>query len=177
MTPLQIVFLIVAAATLISAVMVVSARRVMHAALWLVLTLFGVAVLFVTLETGFFAVVQVVVYIGAIAILIIFAVMLTRRDEQDLGLQSNRFGRASLHGVLSALVALGVAGGLIGALSGWQAFSAGRPPLAEQNIDNVAALGNALVSPNAYAIPFEVASVLLIGALIGAIYVANEQRR
>ncbi len=171
MTPLQIVFLIVAAATLISAVMVVSVRRVMHAALWLILTLFGVAVLFVTLETGFFAVVQVVVYIGAIAILIIFAVMLTRRDMQEPGRQNNR------QAWLSALVALGVAGGLIGALSGWQLFSAARPALAAQNIDNVAALGNALVSPNAFAIPFEVASVLLIGALVGAIYVANEQRR
>ena len=183
MTPLQIVFLMVSAATLISAVMVVSARRVMHAALWLVLTLFGVAALFVTLETSFFAVVQVVVYIGAIAILIIFAVMLTRRDMQESRQQSNRFAfarlgwRVRLHDALSALVALGVAGGLIGALSGWQAFSAGRPPLAAQNIDNVAALGQALVSPNAYAIPFEVASILLIGALIGAIYVANEQRR
>ena len=90
MTPLQIVFLIIALATLISAVMVVSARRIMHAALWLVLTLFGVAALFVTLETGFFAVVQVVVYVGAIAILIIFAVMLTRRDLQDTRQQTNR---------------------------------------------------------------------------------------
>jgi NADH-quinone oxidoreductase subunit J len=83
MTPIQIVFLLVAAATLISAVMVVSARRIMHAALWLVLSLLGVAIIFVTLETSFFAVVQVIVYIGAIATLIIFAVMLTRREQQQ----------------------------------------------------------------------------------------------
>ncbi len=170
MTPLQIVFLLVGAATLASAVMVVSARRIMHAALWLVLTLLGVAVLFVTLETGFFAVVQVVVYVGAIAILILFAVMLTRRDQQDSARQTNRMGW------LSALVAFCVSGGLIGALAGWQAFSTARPALAPENMDNVAALGQAFVSPSAYAIPFEVASVLLIGALIGAIYVANEQR-
>lgn len=170
MTPLQIVFLIVGAATLVSAVMVVSARRIMHAALWLVMTLFGIAVLFVTLETGFFAVVQVVVYVGAIAILIIFAVMLTRRDLQDSDHQTNRLAW------LSALVSFGVAGGLIGALSGWQAFMTARPAIAAENVDNVVAVGKALVSPDAYAIPFEVASVLLIGALIGAIYVANEQR-
>lgn len=169
MTPLHFVFLIIAAATLISAVMVVSARRIMHAALWLVLTLFGIAGVFVTLETGFFAVLQVVVYVGAIAILIIFAVMLTRRDQQDSASVRNRYAW------LSALVSLGVVGGLVGALSGWQSFMAQRPALAAESMDNVAAIGKALVSPNAYAIPFEVASVLLIGALIGAIYVANEQ--
>ena len=174
MTPLQIVFLIIAAATLISAVMVVSVRRIMHAALWLILTLLGVAALFTTLETGFFAVVQVVVYVGAIAILIIFAVMLTRRDLQERGQQVNRFFW------LAALTAIGVAGGLVGALSGWQAFSAARPALSTDAISEgqrIAQLGTALVQPNAYAIPFEVASILLIGALIGAIYVANEQRK
>lgn len=171
MTPFQIVFLIIAAATLISAWMVVSVRRMMHAALWLILALFGVAALFATLETGFFAVIQVIIYIGAIAILIIFAVMLTRRDEQDRGLQANRMA------VVSGLVSLGVVGGLVAGLAGWQSFTSLRPALAPENVDNVVALGKALVSPNAYAIPFEVASVLLIGALIGAIYVANEQRK
>ncbi len=75
----QVIFILVAAVTLFSAVMVVSVRRMMHAALWLIVTLLGVAVLFVLLQAGFFAVVQVLIYIGAIAILIIFAVMLTRQ--------------------------------------------------------------------------------------------------
>lgn len=171
MTPIQIVFLLFAAATLISAFMVVNARRIMHAALWLVLTLFGVAALFATLETGFFAVVQLVVYVGAIAILIIFAVMLTRRDLQDSVQQNHRYAW------LSGLVSLLVVGGLISALTLWQSFGVTRTALAAENMDNVAAVGRALVSPDAYAIPFEVASVLLIGALIGAIYVANEQRK
>jgi NADH-quinone oxidoreductase subunit J len=174
MTPLQIVFLMLALATLISAVMVVSARRIMHAALWLVLTLFGVAALFATLESGFFTVVQLVVYVGAIAILIIFAVMLTRRDQQDARQQNNRSAW------LAALVALGVVGGLVAALAGWQNFSAPRGALATDAASEgarIVQLGTALVSPDAYAIPFEVASVLLIGALIGAIYVAAEQKK
>lgn len=171
MTPFQIVFLIIAAATLISALMVVTARRVMHSALWLVLTLLGVAAMFVTLETGFFAVVQVIIYIGAIAILIIFALMLTRRDMLDSTHQTNQYAW------LSVLVSLGVAGGLIGALNKWQSFMTVRSPLDAANMDNVAALGKALVSPDGFAIPFEVASILLIGALIGAIYVANDQRK
>ena len=67
--------------------------------------------MFVTLETGFFAVVQVIVYIGAIANLIIFALMLTRRDMLDSTHQTNQYAW------LSVLVSLGVAGGLIGALT------------------------------------------------------------
>lgn len=174
MTPLQLIFLFVAAATLASAAMVVSAQRIMHAALWLIVALLGVAVLFVTLETGFFAVVQVVVYVGAIAILIVFAVMLTRRDLSDRGQQTNRWFW------LAGLVALGVAAGLVAALSGWQVFTSDRVQLTTDALSEgqrISALGLALVSPDQFAIPFEVASVLLIGALIGSIYVASEQKK
>jgi len=170
---MQIIFLIVAAATLLSAVMVVSARRIMHAALWLIMTLFGVAVIFVTLETSFFAVIQVIVYVGAIAILIIFAVMLTRRDLQDAGARVNRGAW------LGGLVAFIAAAGLLFALAGWERFSTLRPEIdsaTTTEVQQIGELGRLLVSPDAYVIPFEVASILLIGALIGAIYVAREQR-
>jgi NADH-quinone oxidoreductase subunit J len=82
---MTILFLITAVVILASAVMVVSSRNLVHAALWLVSALFGVAVLYALLNAGFLAVVQVVIYIGAIAILFIFAVMLTRREMRDTG--------------------------------------------------------------------------------------------
>ena len=167
MTPLEIVLILIALATLVSSVMVVSARKIMHAALWLILALLGVAATFATLESDFFTVVQIVVYIGAIATLIIFAVMLTRRDQQEEG------GTPIRSAWVAALVALAVAGSLIAVLSGWEAFGATRGGGGE----DLLTLGKALVSPDAYAIPFEVASVLLIGALIGAIYVANEPKK
>ena len=85
MTPDQIVFLIVAFVTLGSGLMVVTTRNLVHAALWLVATLFGVAVTYALLNANFLAIVHVLVYIGAIAILFIFAVMLTRRDMRDQG--------------------------------------------------------------------------------------------
>ena len=85
MTGEQIVFLIVALFTLVSGLLVVTSRNLVHAALWLVSTLFGVAVTYSLLHANFLAVVQVVVYIGAIAILFIFAVMLTRKDMRDQG--------------------------------------------------------------------------------------------
>ena len=74
MTAMQIFFLIVGLVVLGSALMVVTTGNLIHAALWLIVTLFGVAVLYAILNASFLAVVQVVVYIGAIAILFIFAV-------------------------------------------------------------------------------------------------------
>ncbi len=165
MTGAQIIFLVVAFFTLGSALMVVTSRNLIHAALWLVSTLFGVAVVYALLNANFIAVVQVVVYIGAIAILFIFAVMLTRKDMRDTGPQMNR------NWWLGALVAVFVFAGLAFLLSGWSGFSKTAADL-PSGFDSVSLLGEALVSPQAYVLPFEVASVLLLAALVGAVYVA-----
>ncbi len=169
MTPLQIIFFLVAAITLFAAFMVVTTRNLVHAALWLILVLFGVAVFFVLLSAGFLAVAQVVVYIGAIAILMIFTIMLTRRVARDSGAQvnSNWWGA----GVLSLLMF----GALAWMLSQWQGFQMTMPTL-DTSIDPLKQLGEGLVSPGAFLIPFEVASVLLVAALIGAIMVAWERK-
>lgn len=169
MTAEQIIFLVVAFFTLGSGFMVVTTRNLIHAALWLVATLFGVAVVFALLDAGFLAVVQVVVYIGAIAILFIFAVMLTRKDMRDQGPQMNRnwwFG---------ALLSVITFGGLYFLLQGWTGLSKTVSEI-PSGFDAVGELGNALVSPNAYVLPFEVASVLLVAALVGAVYVAFNQK-
>ncbi len=165
MTVIQILFLIVAGAILASALMVVTTRNLIHAALWLIVTLFGVAVLYAFLEAGFLAVVQVVIYIGAIAILFIFAVMLTRRELREHSPQLNRGWW------IAALIAALTFGGLSFLLRGWSGFSKAAPAL-PSGFDAVGALGQALVSPEAFVLPFEVASVLLLAALIGAVYVA-----
>lgn len=169
MTAEQIIFLIVAGVTLASALLVVTTRNLVHAALWLVATLFGVAIIYTILNAGFIAVVQVVVYIGAIAILFIFAVMLTRRDMRDTGPQMNKSWWAG------ALVAVFTFAGLVFLLSGWSGFSKTAAQLPAE-FDAISLLGEALVSPNAYVLPFEVASVLLLAALVGAVYVAFNPR-
>lgn len=169
MTGAQIIFLVVALFTLGSALMVVTTRNLVHAALWLVSTLFGVAVVYALLNANFIAVVQVVVYIGAIAILFIFAVMLTRRDIRDASPQVNR------NWWLGALVALFVFAGLAFLLQGWSGFSNTASAL-PSGYDEISLLGEALVSPDAYVLPFEVASVLLLAALVGAVYVAFNPR-
>lgn len=161
----QIVFLGVGAVILLSALLVVTTRNLVHAALWLIVTLFGVAVLYAILNAGFLAVVQVVIYIGAIAILFIFAVMLTRKDLRDTGPQHNRGWW------LSALLAVIAFAALLGSLWGWEGLSKTAPAM-PAGFDAIGALGDALIKPDAFVLPFEVASVLLLAALIGAVYVA-----
>ena len=168
MTPLQIIFILVAAVTLSAAVMVVSTRNIVHAALWLILNLFGIAVFFVILSAGFLAVAQVIIYIGAISILMIFAIMLTRQITQDVGPQVNKGWWLAL------LISVMLFGGLAWLLSGWQKYNSAMPEFGPKT-DTLQQLGQALVSPQAYIIPFEVASVLLVAALIGAIMVAWER--
>ena len=166
---MTILFLITAVVILGSAVMVVTARNLVHAALWLVSALFGVAVLYAILNAGFIAVVQVVIYIGAIAILFIFAVMLTRREMRDHGPGLNKNWWAS------ALISLLTFGGLVALLSNWGGFSMASPAI-PFGFDAVGALGNALISPDAFVLPFEVASVLLVAALVGAVYIAFNRK-
>src|SRR4030066_1019043 len=164
MTAEQIVFLIVAAVTLVAGLSVVKSRNLIHSALWLILTLSGIAVFYVLLDAGFFAVIQVVVYIGAIAILFIFAAMLTRRVMQDTGPHSNS------NWFFGALIALLLLAGIAVVLVNWQGFTSLAPELANPS-GLISQLGLALVSPDQYVLPFEFASVLLVAAMIGAIFV------
>ncbi len=169
MTAEQIIFLIVGAATLLSALLVVTVRDLVHAALWLVAALFGVAIIYTLLNAGFLAVVQVVVYIGAIAILFIFAVMLTRRQAADTGAALNKNWWAG------ALLAVLTFAGLVFLLQGWNGFSKTASAI-PSGFDAVNQLGGALTSPMGYVLPFEVASVLLLAALVGAVYLAFNKK-
>jgi NADH-quinone oxidoreductase subunit J len=170
MSPTQILFILTAAVTLGSALMVVTVRNLVHAALYLVLSLFGIAVIYVLLNAGFLAVVQVVVYIGAIAILMIFAIMLTRRvtDEKRRQITSNWGWALALSVILMV--------GLAWMLSLWPGFNFPAQVIAPGR-NTVMELGLALVSTNAFVLPFELASVLLLAALIGAIVIAWEGKK
>ncbi len=165
MTGMQIIFLINAGIILASALLVVVSRNLIHAALWLIVTLFGVAVLYALLNAGFLAVVQVVIYIGAIATLFIFSVMLTRTDLRD------RVPQLNSGWWLNLILAVLTFAGLVWLFQAWTGFTKTAANL-PAGFDSVGKLGNALVSPDAFLLPFEVASVLLLAALVGAVYVA-----
>lgn len=165
MTLVQLLFLIFGAIALGAAIGVVTARRIFHAALWLLLAFFGVAGLYVLLEAPFFAAAQLFVYMGAIGILIIFAIMLTR------GMMRQRMPRGNEQWWLVGLLAAVLLGALVW-LAWQQPWVTAAAPVPE---DSLSLLGLALVDPAGYGLPFEVASVLLVMALIGAVTIVRER--
>ena len=166
LTLTQIVFLVAATITLLAAFMVVTCRSMVHAALWLIMALAGVAVFFVLLNAGFLAVVQVAVYIDAIAIMIIVVVMLTRHSMASQDQQTNKNWWAAVIAaslLFGSLVLMFTQAPLLGAEA--PALTMGAEAMLEE-------LGLALVDVDRYIVPFEVASVLLLAALVGSIIVA-----
>jgi NADH-quinone oxidoreductase subunit J len=158
-----IIFGLASLVTLGAAVMVVTNKNILHSAFYLVLAFVGVASIYVLLEAPFIAVVQVVVYIGAIAILIVFAIMLTRRlMSKEMEQKNAQWGWAALGSLL-----------LFGVL-GWIVFNANWPQsMGVAPEDPITLIGQELLST--YVIPFEIASVLLLAALVGAILIARER--
>ncbi len=187
MNPLiaQILFVVFSVVVLGSALFVVTTRNLFHASLMLILSFFGVAGFYVLLEAGFFAVAQVLVYIGAISILFIFAVMLTRGM---MGMPRSN-AQAQNAAVLCALsfVVLALLLGPQRIPVDFSSIFAGSQPrvlggiLWETTNEVVSGryieqLGVALTDPAQFALPFELASVLILLAMVGAIWVARERR-
>jgi NADH-quinone oxidoreductase subunit J len=163
-----IVFFVFSLFTLGGGLGVVTTRNLMHAALWLILSLFGVAGLFVLLSAPFLAAIQVLVYIGAIAILIVFAVMLTR----SLTSLREIFNRPAASALAAALLFVFLMVGVILPVWGQNGAQANLP-LADV-VASTTDLGVAFVDRNQYVLPFEVASLLLTAAMIGAIVIARD---
>jgi len=163
---LQIAFLVAAFLTIVSAIMVVTTPSMVHAALWLILALAGAAVFFIILNAGFLAVVQIAVYIDAIAIMIIIVVMLTEgATRQQIRQVSKTWWAAAIAAILLFV-------GLIAIFLQTPSLIAEAPALVMSQDAILEDLGTALVDVNRYIIPFEIASVLLLAALIGSIMVA-----
>ncbi len=162
-------FVVAAAIVLAGAIGVVVARNPVHSALMLVMTLFGIAVLFVLQRADFLAAVQVIVYAGAIVVLFLFVIMFLGVDREE------QFGTERLRGqrpLAIALVALGATGLLLlGEVSRW---ATGAPSVAGSTdvpVSNVAQLGTSVYTT--YLFPFEVTSALLVIAVVGAVVLAR----
>jgi NADH-quinone oxidoreductase subunit J len=162
----QVLFIVFGAITLGAALMVVTRRNVFHAALFMILSFFGVAGLYVLLEAPFLAGVQLFIYIGGISILIIFAIMLTR----DM-MAPDIVGRNS-QWIWAAIVTVALCAMLVWTVLSYDDWAVASGAVPE---DTITRLGKALVDQEGLALPFEVASVLLLVALIGAVTVARER--
>lgn len=159
-------FLIMSALTLGSALVVVRERNIVHAGFWLLPCLLGVAGLYALLEAHFFVVVQVLIYVGAILVLMLFALMLTQNVMNPDKPQTNQMSLPI--GLFCVVFAAGVAAILTG--HQWTATADLILPASVQTRQ----LGQALIGH--YALPFEIASVLLLAALVGAIVLAKSEK-
>jgi NADH-quinone oxidoreductase subunit J len=155
-------FLVLAVVGSISAIAVVTARNVVHAALYLVVALLSVGGVYLVLGAEFTAWVQIIIYVGAIVILFLFGLMLTRAPiGRDLLDNHQR--------PVAAVVGFGVFVGLASLIQGaYPLGGAGHPPSYQAT---TGIIGNAIF--RGYVLPFEAISFLLLAALIGAIVLAR----
>lgn len=157
------IFYILAAVIIIFAVMAVTLKNIFHCALSLVMALLAVAGIYIYLEAEFLAVIQILIFVGAIMTLVIFAIMLTFKIT-DKNLKQHNEQRG-----ISFLVSAGLAVFLIFVFS----FFKGVPASGGFKSPQLADIGRELLTR--YALPFEVISVILLAALIGAIVISNKE--
>ena len=154
-------FIAIAVLTLASALAAATMPKLIHAALSLVVAFIGIAAFFLLLGAEFVGLVQVFVYVGAVAVLIVFTILLTRRDQENVG-------KFHWSGVF---IALAVFGGLI-----WAVFHSSLG-IAAPTIDalTVKKIGQTLMSD--YVWPLQCVGLLLTAALVGALVLVMEEKR
>ena len=166
----SVFFYLIAAVMVGAAIVVVTSRNVVRAALALIVVFAGVAAQFILLAAEFVAITQVLVYIGAIMVLMLFGIMLTRaRIGRDVDATNDHWWS----GVITALLLVGV---MAYALVDY--YGGDKLP-ADRQINTIADSNTSTVSDSIFAqylIPFEVVSVLLLAALVGAIVLARKDR-
>ena len=173
--PSVLIFITAALLILVGAVGVISVKNPVHAALSLIMTLFGVAIAFVAQSADFLAAVQIIVYAGAIVVLFLFVIMFLGVDRRDHVTLEPLVGQRPL----AAVGVLLTVGGLITLMarahwvSGAMSVSNGGHPLSSGQ-GNVRELGTAVFTT--YIFAFEATAALLIIAVVGAVLLARRER-
>ncbi|KTB48654.1 NADH-quinone oxidoreductase subunit J family protein [Dehalogenimonas alkenigignens] len=160
---MALAFLIFSAGIIISALAVVLLKNIFRASLMLVLCFFLVAGLFASLSADFLAAIQVLIYVGAISVLIILAIMLTR--EITLGSLTNKQAMPALLG--SGFVAAALVFSMLA--TDWNISTA------EPAEPTTPILANLLFTPDNFMLPLEMAAVLMLTAIIGAIILVRDK--
>lgn len=167
----MVVFVLASIMVVVGALGVVLRSNPVHAALSLVLTLFGIAVHFVAMEAHFLAAVQIIVYAGAIVVLFLFVIMLLGVDKaEDLSVEPFPIQRP-----LAVVVGIGVAGLVIAAVVRARDRIGEGVPLEADGDDNIRELARNLFSD--YVFAFEFTSVLLIVAVAGTVMLTRKEKR
>lgn len=160
----QPIFYLLSFVIIISALMVVTLKNIFHCALFLILALFAVAGIFILLQAEFLAAVQVLLYVGAVSVLMIFAIMLTSQ------LTSKSIEQTNENATIGFFIGAGflVACLLAFPVTVWKLSDNALP------VENIFTLGRLLMTD--FVLPFEVVSVLLLAALIGAVVLARREK-
>ncbi|MEA1961997.1 MAG: NADH-quinone oxidoreductase subunit J [Bacillota bacterium] len=160
----DVVFIVIAGITVLSALGVVLARNIVHSAVFLVITFLGVAAVYFQLNAGFLGLVQIMVYAGAISVLMIFAIMLVMDVEpQETNLFNKSVPTILTGGYVGVLFFAGMTGAI--AFTKWPVSSV---KAGDAGADLLAGL-----MLGKYVVPFEVAAILLLVAVVGAIILAR----
>jgi NADH-quinone oxidoreductase subunit J len=167
--PMDIAFTVLAVVMIGSAVRVVTTRNVVHAALYLVVVLAGVAANYILLASEFVAITQVLVYIGAIVVLFLFGIMLTRAELGDADDLDNAVPQRVIAGVVGVLLVGTMAWALIDKWHGDRIEVLGRSTV--ELGQSTPQISDSIFGT--YLVAFEVSSVMLLAALIGAIVLAR----
>ncbi len=168
MTGEEVAFWIIAPLVVLGAIGLVASRKAVHSALWLAVTMIGLAILYISQDAPFLGVVQVIVYTGAVMMLFLFVIMLVGVDASDSLVETLRGQR-----VAAVLVGLGFAAVLVSAVS--RATLADPVPVEELNAGgNVEGLAELIFTD--YLFAFEVTSALLVTAAVGALVLALQPR-
>jgi len=164
----QIAFLILAATTLVSAVLVITQRNPVHCVIWLIVTLFSVGGIYLMVHAEFLFAVQVILYVGGIMVLFLFVVMLV---NLDVAAKQAQFRRKWQLALFTAVVLLGEF--IYGLMRGKQGLSLTAAPTVATSEGNTQAVGRALYQT--YMLPVEIASILLLVAMVGAVIMAKRK--
>jgi NADH-quinone oxidoreductase subunit J len=156
----DLVFLVFAVLATGSALLSMTSDQLVHSALWLVVTLGAVAGCFVLMTAEFVAWVQVLVYVGSVVVLVIFALMLTR---QTTSASAEVTGNRWIAAVLGTVAAVGIGATMIAGFRGEQ--------IGGRRIGTAGSIGDALFTD--WVLPFEILSGVLLAALIGAIVISR----
>ena len=159
----NIAFGVMALMIVVSALKVVTTKNIVHAALFLVIVLANVAGQYFLLGAEFVGTAQILIYLGAIVVLFLFGIMLTRAP---LGGETTLDNDQKVLGVLVSLLLLGVMGYAL-------LDQFGDDPLPAETVQRTAEVSDAIFST--YLVPFEAVSVLLLAALVGAIVIARKE--
>lgn len=165
-----LVFVLASVMVLAGAIGIIAYRNPVHAALGLVLTLFGIAVHFVSMEAHFLAAVQVIVYAGAIVVLFLFVIMLLGVDRaEDLTVEPFQIQRP-----LAVIIGVAISGLITASVVRGRSTLGERIDSGVPGDDNIRELARSLYSDNVFA--FELTSVLLIVAVVGTVVLTRRQR-